>query len=1585
MKKALSIFLALIMIFGIAAVGITETTFLRAEATETASEKVSATENNFVYEVVDGNAFITDYTDKESTDEIIIPDILGGCTVTGIGAEAFCGCMCTAITIPATVTYIAENAFAFDMPNIERYTVNEPNYNYSSYDGVLYESIELGGIVVFAYPKNSPDLTYTFEKGTIAVGEFAFCEVRNLKEVSFDSYVAAFLDYAFYNCADLESIEFQFQTMYVGDKAFAGCTSLNEVQLSSSIDYFGCDVFEDTPFINDPGRYDEDGVLYHNRYLLATKPGYDKNYYEIKEGTYGIAGGAFDWDSLEEVVIPKSIQQMEVNPFFNCSNLETFTLASGSYMSVDEYGVLLDNTETVSSYPNGRYQTCYAVSSDSDNIARYAFYNSSVKNFYIPVGTEFNFDPRALGGDTVTDIHYKGDEASWNSCLPVDGWYDTRPSAFDSAEVHFNSYSTAMHYIGTQTDYETVCSCGYTADLVPADGEFYENGFSYNVIDGKAAIMAYHYTDETDVIIPETLGGYPVASIAPKAFLNCECKTLYIPSTLEKFEFAFNNVFNHLEKITVSDDNPYFSSDNKGILYNKDKTKLILCPRKSPLTVITIASTVKEIGAYAFSANSNIKTVTIPSNVETIRFGAFDSSNITKVTINEGLKHLGDCVFHSCLSLSSVTLPESLEYIGWDAFVYTPFIKNAEAYDEDGVFYYGDYLLASFPDSEKTYYEIKEGTRLVAGAALIRWNSLEEVVIPKSAEFVNGCAFSACENLQKITAASGSENFSTVDGVLYSKDKTVLICYPAGKDNICYSVPQGVTKINEWAFLYAVNLRNVNVPVTVTEIGACVFDTIGSSNIQYIRYEGTKAQWEEINIADDPDTHSTLLCVAKYGKKVYNSYSDENHDLESHVMTAPTCVYTGKEVYTCSCGYQYIVTLPALGHTPDEEYTVITEADCTTREELKLYCSVCDKCLETKFNPELGHEKVFVEYLEPTCELVGGTLYKCERCEKEIFEEDQPELGHIVSETKIMKEATCTTNGGLYYACERCFEPVELIESYEATGHTDGEWKRYKEATCSQQQIDILYCATCKKEVDRVYGDFGEHSYAGEIVDQNCEETMMLYTCTGCGDSYTELVESDGGHITEAVTVDPTCTEAGRSYKRCTVCGETVGYITVLDPLGHTFEESITKDATCSEEGLKAKTCIVCDEVEEEVIPKISHTFGSWEYAGGNTFSGKCSVCGDSFDSIEVDISLDTTEIKIYNRTSKKITASVTENITDEIEYVSSDDTVAVVDSNGKVTGRGPGNAVITARIKDTDISAECNVTILARSFGIEWISDGETIDYYFVEEGSTIEAPEAPEKAGYVFVGWSPEIPDVMPAQSLAFTAVYNIVSQSAEYDVSATYSVDAFSEPVSLDVKEVEGEREPGGVYMVDGQSYNQVGLYNIKAVNEDSEVVQPNEGHKVTIKLALPAAYANRTEFVVYHRFVDGTREQLSTAKGTLKVENGYLIFEVSSFSEFEVLAVTSSIEITKLPDKTTYFYKSGKIDLTGIVVTFKNSNGTTKTIDDPSMLTVTGFNSAKIGKQTVTVHYGQYSDTMQVTVTYAWWQFIINMLTFGLFLR
>lgn len=1626
MKKALSLFLAIIMVFGIAAVGITEAPHVHAE--EAVTEKITSTENNFVYEVTDGLATVIDYTDKESTDEIIIPDTLGGYPVRYLAAESFKGCRCIAITIPASVTRIDHEAFAYDMPNIERFNVLQGNIKYRTIgDGVLYSTDDYAGMLyLFAYPKNAPAETFAANGDAVAslIGPYAFSEAANLREVSINGVIGSAVDnYAFYNAKKLEKVTFH-KALAIGDYAFAGCSSLTEVDTDGAVQWLGWDSFKDTPFINNPENYDEDGVFYHDENLLATLPEADKTYYEIKPGTVTIAGGAFDWDSLKEVYLPTSVNWITANPFARCCNIEKFTVDSTGHLKTDETGVLREGNKIIA-YPNGIYQSCYVVGTDIEYFTSYAFYLSPIKNFYIHSDIE-DMPYLALGGEEVTDIHYGGNEASWEQNRHNKLNYEKITAAEDVAEIHYNDYSAGEHEVTVSNEMHTVCTCGYTAEYVPGEGDFYENGFSYNVVNEKAVIVSCTKTSSKMIIIPETLGGYDVTRILDKAFVACTCTSIVIPATVRDFGLDAFWALETLQKITVSPDNVYYSSDSNGVLYNADKTELLLYPKNASASTYRIADTVKEIAPFAFYTVNNLKEITVSSNVEKIGDFAFENASIKKLVIEDGVKSIGNSAFYACETLADVTLPDTLEYIGYEAFDCTKFIENAANYDSDGVLYYGDYLLSTTPYESnpgfvKVGYIVKKGTRLIASSA-IRWTGLKSIALPESVEFIGGSAFSRATSLEIITVNGYNKHFSVDDcGVLYNYDKTKLVAYPVGREEICYGIPSGVTEIGEWAFGNVQKLKCVNIPLSVTEIGAFSFGTTENKRVSSVRYEGTRVDWEEISFGKST---SGWIDNIRNISKTFSTYSDGEHTTASHTIKEPTCLKRGEEQFICSCGYKYTKELPAKGHKAEDDYRIIYEPRCETRGQKKLFCSVCEAELAIQYIPALGHDKEFVEYIEPTCKHYGGSLYWCKRCETKIFEEDaeptdhnkefveyieptcyspggshyrctmceadfyveeEPMLEHVSSGETVRIEPTCISDGGLYYVCELCGDPMldEWIEIYYASGHTEGEWKCVQEATCKKKLLEVLYCTDCNKALKQRVGNYGDHNYIGTVVEQTCEKVTMHYVCSVCGDEYyDDKSDSTIGHILEKIVIEPTCTEAGKSYDKCTVCGKTVGEVIETEALGHTWSDTIIKEPTCSKEGIKSTTCTVCGEKDEEVAPKLAHTFGSWKYESGNTFSGICSVCGEGFDSLEVELAFNQKEVTLYNKTSKVLSVTVTENISDDITFSSSDSSIVHVYSNGKITAKAPGHATITAKLKGTDITATCKITVAPRNFGVEWICDGESFEYTFVEEGSTITPPEAPVKSGFVFVGWTPEIPEVMPSSGLTLTAVYNIVSQSPDYDVSATYSIDAFDEPVSLDVNQIEGEREPGGVYMVDGENYNQVGLYNIKAINEIEQVVQPNEGHTVRIKLALPEQYRNRTSFVIYHRFVDGTREQLSTAKGNLWLEDGYLVFDVSSFSEFEVLAISSSIKITKLPDKTTYNYNANGIDLTGIEITFKNSNGKTKKIDDPSHLTVTGFDSTKLGKQTVTVHYGQYADTMQVNVRYSFWQMIIGILTFGL---
>jgi len=108
--------------------------------------------------------------------------------------------------------------------------------------------------------------------------------------------------------------------------------------------------------------------------------------------------------------------------------------------------------------------------------------------------------------------------------------------------------------------------------------------------------------------------------------------------------------------------------------------------------------------------------------------------------------------------------------------------------------------------------------------------SLISVTIPDSVTKIHRYTF-RCKNLTTIKANSENPVFASIDGVLFSKDKTELIKYPEGRQGD-YVIPDSVTKINEAAFCRCIGLTSITIPASVIEIGSQSFlDCSGLTSI----------------------------------------------------------------------------------------------------------------------------------------------------------------------------------------------------------------------------------------------------------------------------------------------------------------------------------------------------------------------------------------------------------------------------------------------------------------------------------------------------------------------------------------------------------------------------------------------------------------------------------------------------------------------------------------------------------------------------------------------------------------------------------
>lgn len=117
-------------------------------------------------------------------------------------------------------------------------------------------------------------------------------------------------------------------------------------------------------------------------------------------------------------------------------------------------------------------------------------------------------------------------------------------------------------------------------------------------------------------------------------------------------------------------------------------------------------------------------------------------------------------------------------------------------------------------------YPVKE----IGGKAFLACNNIRSVFIPNSIISIHPDAFSYCYNLTALHADPNNTRYCSKDGVLFSKDQTVLTHYPQGIQNAKYTVPDGVTRIGSYAFFNQSYLTEVDIPNSVTVIAPHAFE-----------------------------------------------------------------------------------------------------------------------------------------------------------------------------------------------------------------------------------------------------------------------------------------------------------------------------------------------------------------------------------------------------------------------------------------------------------------------------------------------------------------------------------------------------------------------------------------------------------------------------------------------------------------------------------------------------------------------------------------------------------------------------------------
>lgn len=210
-------------------------------------------------------------------------------------------------------------------------------------------------------------------------------------------------------------------------------------------------------------------------------------------------------------------------------------------------------------------------------------------------------------------------------------------------------------------------------------------------------------------------------------------------------------------------------------------------------------------------------------------FGAF---SIIEVEIPYTVTHIGNTVFTDCIALEAIQVAkDNPAYISQDGILFnkdkTELIRYPE--EKEGESYnIPDSVTAIADDAFRGCDRLKDisipsGLERIGAGAFILCYSLDSVHIPESVTEIGPEAFTTCSLLREFEVAQGNAFYTSQDGVLFNKDKTVLIRYPEAKADQTYCIPESVIIVEASAFSGNQFLSTVTIPDGVTTLGASAF------------------------------------------------------------------------------------------------------------------------------------------------------------------------------------------------------------------------------------------------------------------------------------------------------------------------------------------------------------------------------------------------------------------------------------------------------------------------------------------------------------------------------------------------------------------------------------------------------------------------------------------------------------------------------------------------------------------------------------------------------------------------------------------
>lgn len=223
----------------------------------------------------------------------------------------------------------------------------------------------------------------------------------------------------------------------------------------------------------------------------------------------------------------------------------------------------------------------------------------------------------------------------------------------------------------------------------------------------------------------------------------------------------------------------------------------------------------------------------------------------------------------------NVTSIDGLAFDGCSSLKCFNVVSDNNCYSSiDGILYSKDLKrLIKVPTGIKLVkYQVPDNVTSIDRWAFNGCASLISLEIPKNVTSLDEHALWGCPSLTNINVALDNIKYTSIDGILYSKDLKHIICFPSGKNLLEYSIPYGVISINNYTFWDCSSLQTIDIPESVTFIGENVFVLCRSMQNIHVHYQDVEKIQFGYSVFDGIDFETCTLYIPSGTRWAYRHH-----------------------------------------------------------------------------------------------------------------------------------------------------------------------------------------------------------------------------------------------------------------------------------------------------------------------------------------------------------------------------------------------------------------------------------------------------------------------------------------------------------------------------------------------------------------------------------------------------------------------------------------------------------------------------------------------------------------------------------------